>query len=53
MNNVHVERIEKTVAGFQADPAKARKTNRVEGAWNLIVLSYRHDLFDTTMGVGK
>jgi len=35
MNNVNVERIEKTLAGFQADPAKARKTNRVEGAWNL------------------
>lgn len=35
MNNVNVERIEKTVAGFQADPAKARKTNRVEGVWNL------------------
>lgn len=35
-NNVAVERVEKTIAEFRAEPGKARRTQRVEGVWNLI-----------------
>ena len=34
-NNVSLENLEKTLTAFRADPGKARKTNRVEGVWNL------------------
>ena len=34
-NNVSLENLEKTLATFRADPGKARKTNRLEGVWNL------------------
>ena len=34
-NNVSLEDLEKTLVAFRADPGKARKTNRVEGVWNL------------------
>ena len=34
-NNVSLENLEKTLTAFRADPGKARKTNRVEGIWNL------------------
>jgi uncharacterized OsmC-like protein len=34
-NNVSLENLEKTLTSFQADPGKARKTNRLEGVWNL------------------
>lgn len=34
-NNVSVKNLEKTLAAFRADPDKARKTNRLEGVWNL------------------
>lgn len=33
-NNVDVEILEKTVVEFRKDPAKRRKTQRVEGRWN-------------------
>ncbi|MBF8266211.1 MAG: hypothetical protein HW384_2075, partial [Dehalococcoidia bacterium] len=35
-NNVAVERVEKTLAEFRAEPGKARRTQRVEGVWSLI-----------------
>ncbi len=35
LNNVNVERLEKTIGDAQADTAKTRKVNRVEGSWNL------------------
>ncbi|MCS7221893.1 MAG: OsmC family protein [Anaerolineae bacterium] len=34
-NNVSLENLERTLETFRADPAQARKTNRVEGVWNL------------------
>ena len=34
-NNVDLEALEKTLAEFQSDPAKMRRTNRVEGIWNV------------------
>lgn len=34
-NNVSLENLEKTLTVFRADPGKARKTNRLEGVWNL------------------
>ena len=34
-NNVSLEDLEKTLAAFRADPGKGRKTNRLEGVWNL------------------
>jgi len=33
-NNVNVEVLEKTVQEIQQDPAKGKKTQRVEGTWN-------------------
>lgn len=35
LNNVSLENLERTLETFRVDPAQARKTNRVEGAWNL------------------
>jgi uncharacterized OsmC-like protein len=35
LNNVSLKNLEKTLAAFRADPDKARKTNQVDGAWNL------------------
>lgn len=35
LNNVNVERLERTIEETQADPTKAKKVNRVEGSWNL------------------
>ncbi|MCL4465578.1 MAG: OsmC family protein [Chloroflexi bacterium] len=35
LNNVDSERVGQTVAGFQANLDTARKTQRVEGVWNL------------------
>lgn len=34
-NNVSLENLEKTLTAFRADQGKARKTNRLEGVWNL------------------
>ena len=34
-NNVSLENLEKTLSAFRVDPGKARKTNRLEGVWNL------------------
>jgi len=35
LNNVSLKNLERMLESFRADPAQARKTNRVEGAWNL------------------
>lgn len=35
VNNVDVGALQATVQAAQADPAKARRVNRVEGSWNL------------------
>lgn len=35
LNNVSLENLERSLETFRADPAQARKTNRVEGVWNL------------------
>lgn len=35
INNIDVDQIGRTVEEMQADPSKARRTNRIEGAWNL------------------
>ncbi|MHB1131557.1 MAG: OsmC family protein, partial [Chloroflexota bacterium] len=35
LNNVDSDKVGATVAGFQADLDSARKTQRVEGTWNL------------------
>lgn len=35
LNNVSLEDLEQTLEVFRANPAQARKTNRVEGTWNL------------------
>lgn len=34
-NNVNLDAITKTAQAIQQDPAQGRKTNRVEGVWNL------------------
>jgi uncharacterized OsmC-like protein len=34
-NNVNLERLKNTAAEASGDPAKARRTSRVEGTWNL------------------
>jgi uncharacterized OsmC-like protein len=34
-NNVDLERLKNTAAEVSGDPAKARRTSRVEGTWNL------------------
>ncbi len=34
-NNVSLENLERTLETFRTDPTQARKTNRVEGVWNL------------------
>ncbi|MBI4317507.1 MAG: OsmC family protein [Chloroflexi bacterium] len=34
-NNVNVDAVQKMAQGIQADPAKGRRTNKVEGTWNL------------------
>lgn len=33
VNNVDVERVKQTIAAVQADPAQAKRTNRVEVTW--------------------
>lgn len=33
-NNVNVEILENTVAEIRKDPAKGKRTQRVEGRWN-------------------
>jgi len=35
LNNVNVERLNKTIEEAKADPAKAKRVTRVEGRWNL------------------
>ena len=35
LNNVNVEKLKVTIADVQKDLAKAKKTNKVEGEWNL------------------
>lgn len=35
LNNVRVSALQATMAAIQADPAAGKKTNRVEGTWNL------------------
>ncbi|MDA8186538.1 MAG: OsmC family protein [Dehalococcoidales bacterium] len=34
-NNVNVDAVQKMAEGIQADPAKGKRTNRIEGIWNL------------------
>ena len=34
-NNVNLEALEKTAGGIRQDAAKGKRTNRVEGTWNL------------------
>ncbi|MDO8674156.1 MAG: OsmC family protein [Dehalococcoidia bacterium] len=34
-NNVDVDALQKTVEAMQADPSKGKRTNKVEGVWNL------------------
>jgi uncharacterized OsmC-like protein len=36
LNNVDVNALEATVEAARADPAKARRVNRVQGSWNLV-----------------
>ena len=35
LNNVNLEKLGETIAGFQADLATAKRKQRVEGVWNL------------------
>jgi len=34
-NNVNVEAVQRTVEGIQADLSKGKRTNKIEGVWNL------------------
>ncbi len=35
LNNVNIQRVEEEARAIQADAARARRVNRIDGAWNL------------------